>query len=237
MNTIGIYKFDQEYYGELIEKLKNLNITIKPLEDGKVEDGIDMYIFDLDKPEEFDELKFDRPFVIISLLNDQKYFIKSRRMGAIDYISKPFLNLELTVQRIQRLLEKVNVQNNIKVEKSNSHDKIIDIELKRAQRGKYPLTLMYLKFDLRFSKETMIKIIDNVKTALRDSDSCIPYSDQSVVAILPFADKIGANIVVKKVSELLKFIGFNSTCVCANYPEDGETSEDLFKYINNSLIK
>lgn len=235
MKTIGIFKFDADGYSELIEKLKSQDISFKTLANNQIEDDIDLYIFDLDKPEEFESIKdFQRPFIVISSLNDSAYLRKSLKYGALDYISKPFTNLELTIKRIERVLEK-NGEINIQTPISSKNDKVIDTEIKRAHRGKYPLVLASLTFEVQLNKEVVAKTIDKLRSVLRDSDSCLIYPDDRAILILPFVDNDGIVVISRKIIELLNSIGIKSYCLCARYPEDGGNREDLIKNLGKGF--
>lgn len=235
MKIIGIYKYKESDYKELKEKLKQLNIELKPLKDGHVEDNIDLYVFNVDNPEEFN-IKFDRPFIIISSLNNSIYLIKSLKLGALDYILKPFVDTELTVKRIQRLLRK-DKEMNVKpdVWRVAQNDKLIDIEIKRAHRGKYPFALLLVKFSVQLSTEVLIKLIDKMKSILRESDSCLLYPDQNIIIMLPFADKSGTIVVARKIITLLNELGYKCYCLGAQYPEEGETREELINNLGKSI--
>lgn len=235
MKIIGIYRFDEELYSELIERLKLLDINVKPLADNQVEDGIDLYAFDVDSPDDFD-IHFDKPFIIISSLIDSKFLHKSFKLGALDYIYKPFTDIDLTVKRIERVLDKESQEELIaNTPQSLKCDKLIDIEIKRAHRGKYPLALAYINFDSSLSKEMLIKLVNKVKTVLRESDSCILYPDGKFYILLPFTDEDGTVIVARKIIELLNNIEYKSYCLCANYPEDGKTKEELIKNLGKRI--
>lgn len=235
MKTIGIYKYDQQIYKELVDRLKVLGVEVKALEDNQRDIDIDFYIYNVDNPEEF-AISTNKPFVIVSSLNDSKYLVKSHKLGALDYISKPFIDIERIVKRLQRILENENtVEAHIKCEQINKVDKLIEIEIKRAHRGKYPIALASVVFEEKLSKEVLIKLIDTIKTVLRDSDSCMPYFESSIIITLPFADKVGAIIVVRKIADLLNSINYKNYCLCSQYPEDGETRDELIGKLGKSI--
>lgn len=235
MKTIGIYKYDQQIYKELIDKLKEHGINVRSLKDNQRENDIDLYIYNVDSSEEF-EVNTDKPFVIISSLTDSKYLIRGHKLGALDYISKPFIDIERIVKRFQRILENENIaETQIKKEQMNKVDKLIEIEIKRAHRGKYPLALASVVFEEKLSKEALIRLIDKIKTVLRDSDSCMPYFEGSIIIVLPFTDKVGSIIVVRKVADLLNSINHKNYCLCSQYPEDGVTRDELVGNLGKSV--
>jgi hypothetical protein len=229
MKTIGIYNYDEKTYTNLAERLKEEDILLKPLENGMVDNTIDLYIFDIDNEQDIDNIKLDRPFAIVSSITGPKYIIKSGKLGALDFISRPFIDLEVTAKRIQRLIvgnEHNSTQNSLFQNPKNY--KLIDIEIKRADRGKYPLTLAAVTFESRLNRETLIRVIDKIKTVLRESDSCIPFSEQNIMIVLPFADKPGSVIVSKKITDVLASVGYKAGCICLTYPDDGDSREKLF---------
>lgn len=236
MKTIGIYKYDNQLYSGLEEKLKLLDIHLRSLEDNEVNNDIDLYVFDIDNPAEFEKIKFDRPFIVISSLNNSVYLRKSLKLGALDYIYKPFTDIELTIKRLQRLLEKNQDANQVIVNsQTNKYNKIIDIEIKRAHRGRYPLTIASIGFESSLNKETLIKLLNKIKTVLRESDSCMLYPDDSVIIVLPFTDNCGAIIVSRKIIDLLNNLGYKCFCLCSEYPKDGETREELISNLGKNI--
>lgn len=235
MKTIGIYKYDQQVYKDLAVRLKDLEISVKQLKDNQRDSDIDLYIYNIDSPEEF-VVNTDRPFVIVSSLNDSKYLIKGHKLGALDYISKPFIDVERIVKRLQRIIENGNAAEiHVKNEQMNKVDKLIEIEIKRAHRGKYPLALALVVFEEKLGKEVLVRLIDKIKVVLRDSDSCMPYFEGSVLVVLPFTDKAGSIIVVRKIADLLNSINYKNYCLCSQYPDDGDTREQLIVNLGKSV--
>lgn len=236
MKNVGVYRYDKNIFSELEEILKQENIIFIPLDDDITREDIELYIFNVDSQKEFDNIIFNSPFLIISSLNSSSNLLKSKKIGAIDYILKPFVDIMVISKRIERSLKKNNdssVKSNVL--RTSNNDKLIDIELKRAHRGKYPLSLLLVKILKNISDEELIKLIDKMKVSLRDSDSCLIYPDQDLIVMLPFADRDGTIVVVRKVYNLLSDLSYKNYCLASIYPEEGDSREELVSNLGKTI--
>ena len=235
LKTIGIYNYNKKDFEQLEEMLKQSGILLKPLLDKQTEEGIDLYAFNIDSEEGF-EINFDRPFIIISSINDSTNLRKSLKIGALDYIHKPFVDLGLILKRLERAVEKTSSKEAITdVSIVNKYNKIIDIEIKRAHRGKYPLCLGNVVLEAKLNDEVLTKLVTKIKGALRESDSCMLYPNGDIYLLIPFADECGIIVVARKVIDLLNSWDYRSYCLCANFPRDGESREELISNFGRSL--
>lgn len=235
MKTIGIYNYNSEDFKELEERLKKLDIKLRPLEQNEKDIIIDLYIFNINTLEQL-KIEFDRPFAIISSFNDALSIRKSFKMGALDYIHKPFLDLDIVAKRIERILEKlINLEELTFNPIINKFNKIIEVEIKRAHRGNYPLALGNICFEQRLNDEILSKILNKVKLILRESDSCVLYPDGNIYMLLPFTNEDGVIVVVRKIIDLLNEIGHKGYCLCASYPTDGDNKEELMNNLGKNF--
>lgn len=235
MRTIGVYNYNLKDFGVLEDKLKTADIVLKSLGTGQTEEGIALYAFNIDSDDGF-KIKFDYPFIIFSSLNDSVYLRNSLKVGALDFIHKPFVDIELVMKRIQRIVEKIDspiVSSDLS--NMSRYDKTIDVEIKRAHRGHYPLYLGKISFETKLNEDVLTKITKKIKEVLRDSDSCMLYPDGSIYILLPFTDQNGVIIAVRKIIEYLNNSGYKGYCICSNYPNDGDNREELIKSLGASL--
>jgi two-component system chemotaxis response regulator CheY len=124
-------------------------------------------------------------------------------------------------------------------------------ELNAAGRGGHALSIMLItlvedqKHSLRHfdmengaasAKDEYISLLKKViKTRLRDTDTCFRYDTQSIIVILPFADKKGMAVIEKKIKESFadnsllkqKDTGYKLVITGATFPEDGRNKERL----------
>lgn len=234
MKTIGVYKYDQKVYNDLTEKLESLGILLKPMNDNDIEEDIELYILNIDNPEKFGDINFDRPFLVVSSINSHKLLSKSYKSGALDYIHKPFADIDLIAKRIERILEKKDaIQINSLL--AIKYNKMIDNELKRAKRGKYSVTFVLIRVETKVDLDTLTSIIHKVKLGVRDSDTCIQFSQQDIIVVLPFTSKSTAVTAVKKIITSIGSIGYKSYCSYAEYPNDGQKREDLLISLSRSV--
>lgn len=236
MKKIGAYRYDEKTYNEVSKLLNNLSIQIVKLEDGKVEDEIELYLFNIDSVNDLTGFDFNKPFIIISSVNNSGLLRKSNKLGALDFIFKPFVDVEATVKRIQRALQgNEDKTSKLDQNKQSNNDKLIDIELKRAHRGKYPFALLKIDFEQKLNTEIVIKLIDKIKLSLRESDSCLIYPNDNIIIMLPFADAEGTVVVARKIFNLLNNLGYKGYCLGAQCPEEGESREELFDNFGKSI--
>ncbi len=91
------------------------------------------------------------------------------------------------------------------------------------------LTLLYCDF----SSFTQEEIDTSLSDVLRNSDSIVNhYGDYFFV--LPYTDKYGADIVKTQFDD---FFGTQLTNFLVSYPVDGETSEEIIEFLQNSVSR
>ncbi len=91
------------------------------------------------------------------------------------------------------------------------------------------LTLLYCDFN-SFTQE---EIDTSLRDILRNSDSIINYNGDYFF-VLPYTDKYGANIVKTQFDD---FFGTQLTNFLVSYPADGETSEEIIEFMQNSISR
>jgi len=91
------------------------------------------------------------------------------------------------------------------------------------------LTLLYCDF----SSFTQDEIDTSLRDVLRNSDSIINHNGDYFF-VLPYTDKYGADIVKTQFDD---FFGTKLTNFLVSYPVDGETSEDIIEFMQNSVSR
>lgn len=257
---------------ELNNILKNLNINILNVKDlseavymhkdGKFSfnaviwdlnsselDNLD-YIKELKNKEEFKDI----PVIVTSKFTDKKYVVKAIQVGAREYIAKPFEDT-VVLQKVCKLLDIPYS----KAAKKNMEDDIITFnfsemfnkEIKSAGRGEYPLTIMLaslsaddLEKDGQQTASEVTGLINKVlKTKLRDTDSVFFYSTNSLIMLLPFADRAGAECIKDKILDIYetnplikqKSDGYRLITASVSYPEDGKIKDRLLEKLEEEM--
>jgi len=91
------------------------------------------------------------------------------------------------------------------------------------------LTLLYCDF----SSFTQEEIDTSLRDILRNSDSIINYKGDYFF-VLPYTDKYGADIVKTQFND---FFGTQLTSFLVSYPADGESSEEIIEFMQNSVSR
>ena len=129
-------------------------------------------------------------------------------------------------------------------------------EIKAASRGKYPLAFLIVSVigstpqdtDPQKTEELVLILCSIARTLLRETDICFRFGGESIVVLLPFADKAGMDVVFNKLNGYFctnsivkqKNTGYNLAMTGVTYPDDGRARDKLLdkleeKYL--SLVK
>lgn len=191
------------------------------------------------------------PLIIVSSYNEKKYVFLAIKVGASDYIVKPF-SQELFAKKVNDYIPLLSCNE----QKQNENEKIIltlkdilSISVKSAIRGNYPLSILMVAMmnstevqgvDIRESINMIMKVI---RMRVRETDTIIRYGDDNILIVLPFTEHDGAYIVDKKIrSQLItnsllnqKAEGLALGTSYVTYPKDGKTRESLLSELQSKL--
>jgi len=125
---------------------------------------------------------------------------------------------------------------------SFNYHELLDLELKRAYRGKQPLALLLISFPPAF-QERAGELVSVMESLLRDIDSVIYYAPQKILALLPLTGKEGALYALERVTQALDSLeylsevpGYNDfAAAVATFPEDAVDKEGLFARLEEQL--
>ena len=202
------------------------------------------------------------PIIIVSGLTDRKHIIKAIESGAVEYIVKPY-DEEIVEAKICGML---NMSCRGKAADKDADDNIVyfsfsemfNKEIKAADRGGYPLSAMIISLIPESSAEPggefygnvvtdIITLADRViRTRLRETDTLFQYGINSLVILLPFTNKRGAEPVEAKIRSLFenhtlikqKGGGFSFKLITASvtFPEDGKTKNKLLEKLKSEFM-
>jgi diguanylate cyclase (GGDEF)-like protein len=189
------------------------------------------------------------PIVVISSLDDNTTFLKALKLGANDYLKKPFLKEELII-RVNNLLDLYD-----------SFKKI------NSQLQKDPLTGVYNRFFLENVLENMFNMYEkksiamldidffkkindtyghqhgdkvlkdfanNIKGVVRKSDIVVRYGGEEFLIFMPNTSKEEGFIALLKIKEAIKKSEFNYT-FSGGIADEGETLAEMIKIADNRL--
>jgi two-component system cell cycle response regulator len=216
----------------------------------------------------------DIPIIMITSLNDLENKIKDNERTPDDFLVRPIVKREL-LARIKFLLEKKKQEERLASLKeatpipsifdwltglfnSGYIKRFLDLEIKRALRHGYPISLIKLDVDdfknhnARFGRPLGNLILREVAEVLRDSmreiDLAGRYGADEFAIVLPYADREGAIRVADRILNAMKDHKFTpglslsaeKITVCmgiAECPSDAKTAEEIFEKADRRLFK
>lgn len=192
------------------------------------------------------------PFILVSARIDKSSAALALKAGAKDVLAKP-VNLEKLRERIDAILSS---EYRLKERRPimEYYDQI-RVEVKRAQRGNYPLSLLlagiftadtYLAFYKESSYRRIIdlesKYPERLQGIMRETDNIVNLSPSEYFFILPFTDSEGVLTVKEKLEKvynglipeeerkkLIMVIG------SATFPKDGKNPDELISKLETDF--
>ncbi len=210
-------------------------------------DGIAL-IKNLRKKKKMNEL----PIVAVSSSEDKSLFLKSLKIGANDYLKKPFEKEELSL-RINNLLDFYDSYK--KISKELIKDALTDVYnryyleniLENTFNGYEQKALAMLDIDF-FKKindtyghqkgdEILKHFADTIKKNVRKSDIVIRYGGEEFLIFMPNTSKIEALIALLKVKKALNpYKGIKYT-FSAGIADEGESLAEMIKIADKRLYE
>jgi two-component system, cell cycle response regulator len=273
----------QEYFAGESYQLETVNTGEAAL-DRIQKEGIDLVLLDVLLPglngfEVCQRIKGlhqtqDLQVVLITCLPDLENKIKGVEQGADDYLIKPINGRELKA-RIKVLIKKKHyidqLRNNFEralnsaiydgltgLHNQTYFKKFLEMELKRADRQRYPLGLMIIdiddfkKINDRFghlSGDLIIKDLAQViKKNTREVDLSARYGGDEFVVVLPYTDQNETVRIVERIQKavaryreseesLLQLESLTLSFGIAFFPYQGATMEELIRNADQSLYR
>jgi|GEM_PF-2296564 len=192
---------------------------------------------------------FKKPIMVMSAMSDRKTIIELLKQGADDYVLKPFVASNL-LERLDRLIN-LYVPDTAQLFPQTlvlDLGSILELELSRAHRHGYSFSFVRLFFTLIESKdqtprgdelvELMKKVFGLLLSQYRKTDLVLASGGDSFVICLPFTDKYGTHIVIKRMAKNLEALKaqfpphlYFVEIGHASYPEDAGSVAGLINYV------
>ena len=178
------------------------------------------------------------PIVIMTLETKKALFVEAMLQGATDFIIKPFTD-QLFMEKIHKCLTTAGYANAELI--TMDLNQYITAELRKAEKGKYPLSLMFMNFQNNSpdkSREYEVKnfIFKYMKKQFWDTDLFIRFASEHCLGIFPFCGE--KNTVVLKTKIELKFealkkrnemlADYSMICAFISYPYDTNEINRVF---------
>ena len=216
----------------------------------------------------------DMQIVLITCLPDLENKVRGVELGADDYLIKPVNQRELKA-RVKVLLKKKRyldqLRNNFEravnsaiydgltgLHNQTYFKKFLELEIKRAERQRYPLGLMIVDLD-DFKKvndqlghltgDLILKeLAQLVKHNVREIDLSARYGGDEFVVVLPYTDPVEVVQIAERIQYALANwsnleenpLGRDPITVSigvAFYPEHGATLEELIRKADSALYR
>ena len=125
-------------------------------------------------------------------------------------------------------------------------------ELARARRQGYPVALVVMdltrfkqindRFGHPAGDRALVQVAEALRQVARGSDLLFRWGGDEFAAILPYADRAGAERAALRYAEAISRICFADVCLGVNigvaaYPEDGEEAEELLRVADDRMYR
>ncbi len=257
-DSLSIRKLEKK----ILEKLKFSVLEAKDANEAveilKKED-IDLLITDLIMPDmngveliKYVKKNYDNlPIIVVSSAEDNKLFIKSIKLGANDFIKKPFKKDELVI-RVNNLLEffdtfkKINekLQKDALTDVYNRHFLENHLDTIFNKYDKKSIAILDIDFFKKINDtyghqkgdEILKDFANKIKNTIRKSDIVIRYGGEEFLIFMPNTSKEEAMIVLLKIKNAIKNSEFNYT-FSAGIANEGKNLSEMIKIADERLYK
>ena len=153
------------------------------------------------------------PFIVIGTIYNRSLVVRAVKMGAVDIVGKP-VKTETIMGKISGILAGKEKQEPEDVKTARNFYREIRVEIKRALRGRYHLTVFLLSLvwtgdaDLPDTEKTRKKeaFLSMMQKTMRETDAVFPLSLTDFLLVLPFTDSGGSSVVEQKIARGLQEI-------------------------------
>ncbi len=143
------------------------------------------------------------PIILLSSGKSKKFYVNAMLNGATDFVVKPFNNQTL----VTKVLKYLNDDKATNVEfVTLDLNRFIKGELKKASKGNFPISLMFLHFDCQTelnidNYKINAFIFENIQDLFWDTDVFIRFASKYYLGVFPFCDEKNTKIITEKLNQ------------------------------------
>jgi len=153
------------------------------------------------------------PVMILTSSNKRSDFVVGLKLGALDYVLKPFDDINLII-RIRKIINMSSHTRSAPIHAASDSGNVnikdmIQMEIKKAQKGQYVFVLfMFLIYkpldhisttqDAEYEKH-LNDLYPELQRLFWETDHLSKFGTQLILGLLPFCDEHGFNIVEEKL--------------------------------------
>ena len=192
------------------------------------------------------------PIIVISSNEDSSIFLKALKLGANDYLKKPFLKEELII-RVNNILDLYDTFKKIssQLQKDSLTGVYNRFYLENALEGVFNmyekksvamLDIDYFKkindtYGHQYGDEVLKDFAKKIKSVVRKSDIVVRYGGEEFLIFMPNTSKEEAVIVLLKIKNALKESDEYNYSFSAGIADEGETLAEMIKIADERLYE
>lgn len=183
------------------------------------------------------------PVIVLTSSGDKDSFREAIVKGATDFVIKPFANHTL-LAKIEKCLS-AGEPGGMEIVTVDL-GRFITGELRKAEKGKYPLSLMFLSFETTGGyrdAEINRLIFGSIRGLFWDTDLFLPFAAEYYLGVFPFCDEKNTAVVSAKISAKFEELkrenavlgAYSMAAVFVSYPYDAADKGSVFDLLKERV--
>lgn len=183
------------------------------------------------------------PLIVLTAGGDKESFLEAILKGATDFVIKPFADQTLLAKADKYLSSGESGGMEI-VTVDLPH--FLSGELRKAEKGKYPLSLMFLNFEKSGGpRDADINklLFNSIKQMFWETDMFAPFAADYYLGVFPFCDEKNTAVVSAKISAKFEELKKKNTAlapyamaaVFVSYPYDTAEKAKVFELLKERI--
>lgn len=190
---------------------------------------LDIHLPGMDGIKVLENLKFNPdyryvPVMMVTVDSNLAVVKRAVELGAVDFLCKPYTP-DVLVSRVERLIGP-GVQG--EMAPAALLQKVLRSEINRARRGSLKLALVLARTVVP-GREKIAEAGRLARRHLREIDTVIELDKSTLALVLPLTDEKGAEVVIKKLGDLLPDPE-NWSYGKAIFPDNGSEGDELLAH-------